>query len=327
MNTQTQTNSRKGFTLIELLVVIAIIAILAAILFPVFAQAREKARQITCVNNVKQIMIGYLQYQQDYDEASPIAFNGTYLYGPSDAKYNTTTDPGGNCIGGACGQVDGIQQQLQPYIKNEGVFQCPDDHPMSATEAAAEKLPAGMTAGELTGLTYYQAYGSTYQFTHEVESNPFATRTYTGYATSGKCDSSGKPTDGSGSECDIAASGENIGGYAKYETTGGGKTWTYAEASGDQPSDGFGVVTAAVYSRPSETFVLHEWNNNWSEDSAATRAKSYAFHPLGETVAFEDGHAKYLTSEISYKVGCDGVDWAWDNAGSCNIKGLQRYGD
>jgi prepilin-type N-terminal cleavage/methylation domain-containing protein len=57
-----------GFTLIELLVVIAIIAILAAILFPVFAQAREKARQATCLSNVKQIATSYFMYAQDYDE-------------------------------------------------------------------------------------------------------------------------------------------------------------------------------------------------------------------------------------------------------------------
>src|SRR5438874_10562711 len=62
----------KGFTLIELLVVIAIIAILAAILFPVFAQAREAARKITCVSNMKQLSLGWLMYVQDYDEANPM---------------------------------------------------------------------------------------------------------------------------------------------------------------------------------------------------------------------------------------------------------------
>jgi prepilin-type N-terminal cleavage/methylation domain-containing protein len=62
--------SKKGFTLIELLVVIAIIAILAAILFPVFAKAREKARQASCQSNEKQLGLGFIQYTQDYDETS-----------------------------------------------------------------------------------------------------------------------------------------------------------------------------------------------------------------------------------------------------------------
>ena len=69
---------KRGFTLIELLVVIAIIAILAAILMPVFAQAREKARTASCQNNLKQIAMGMLMYQQDYDEMFPMGFYGWY---------------------------------------------------------------------------------------------------------------------------------------------------------------------------------------------------------------------------------------------------------
>jgi prepilin-type N-terminal cleavage/methylation domain-containing protein/prepilin-type processing-associated H-X9-DG protein len=65
--------SRSGFTLIELLVVIAIIAILAAILFPVFAQAREKARAITCVSNMKELSLAWIMYEQDYDETFPFS--------------------------------------------------------------------------------------------------------------------------------------------------------------------------------------------------------------------------------------------------------------
>ena len=67
---------RRGFTLIELLVVIAIIAILAAILFPVFAKAREKARQSSCLSNLKQLGLGILSYAQDYDERFPMALAG-----------------------------------------------------------------------------------------------------------------------------------------------------------------------------------------------------------------------------------------------------------
>src|SRR5262245_281422 len=72
---------RAGFTLIELLVVIAIIAILAAILFPVCAQAREKARSITCLSNFKQLGSGVLMYMQDYDGAYPLAWYGKPQYG------------------------------------------------------------------------------------------------------------------------------------------------------------------------------------------------------------------------------------------------------
>ncbi len=68
---------RRGFTLIELLVVIAIIAILAAILFPVFAKAREKARQSSCLSNMKQIVLGTMQYAQDYDERLPMRWLAT----------------------------------------------------------------------------------------------------------------------------------------------------------------------------------------------------------------------------------------------------------
>ena len=69
--------SRRAFTLIELLVVIAIIAVLAAILFPVFAQAREKARQTACLSNMRQMTLGVMMYAQDYDETLPLAATAT----------------------------------------------------------------------------------------------------------------------------------------------------------------------------------------------------------------------------------------------------------
>ncbi len=83
---------RKGFTLIELLVVIAIIAILAAILFPVFARAREKARQASCLSNVKEVMLAILMYADDYDETlCPAAYwSGMYWYVAIDPYLGTT---------------------------------------------------------------------------------------------------------------------------------------------------------------------------------------------------------------------------------------------
>ncbi len=96
--------SRAGFTLIELLVVIAIIAILAAILFPVFASAREKARQTTCASNLKQLGLAFVQYNQDFDEVYPI---GQF-------------EPGAHYSCGWAGQI-------YPYVKATAVYDCPDD--------------------------------------------------------------------------------------------------------------------------------------------------------------------------------------------------------
>lgn len=103
---------RKGFTLIELLVVIAIIAILAAILFPVFAKAREKARQASCLNNVKQLALAFFTYAQDYDEqcAKCYARGGPGVAGQSLIRWYWQP---------------GNEGMLYPYVKNSQVFQCP----------------------------------------------------------------------------------------------------------------------------------------------------------------------------------------------------------
>jgi prepilin-type N-terminal cleavage/methylation domain-containing protein/prepilin-type processing-associated H-X9-DG protein len=100
--------NRAAFTLIELLVVIAIIAILASILFPVFAQAREKARQITCASNLKQLGLATLQYQQDNDEYNP------YVYGNNDNAWRGGGDRSWETL-------------ILPYVKSIGVYACPDD--------------------------------------------------------------------------------------------------------------------------------------------------------------------------------------------------------
>ena len=92
----------QAFTLIELLVVIAIIAILAAILFPVFARARENARRSSCSSNIKQIGLGFQQYIQDYDEKYPL-------------------------VAGNADVTQGWAIQMQPYLKSVQIFQCPSE--------------------------------------------------------------------------------------------------------------------------------------------------------------------------------------------------------
>jgi prepilin-type N-terminal cleavage/methylation domain-containing protein/prepilin-type processing-associated H-X9-DG protein len=106
---------RAAFTLIELLVVIAIIAILAAILFPVFAQAREKARQASCLSNMKQLGISFRMYAQDYDETLPV---NRSCVGGTAAGYQT-------CAEGLV--TTGWVDMLMPYIKNTGILKCPSD--------------------------------------------------------------------------------------------------------------------------------------------------------------------------------------------------------
>lgn len=122
----------RGFTLIELLVVIAIIAVLAAILFPVFARARENARRASCQSNLKQIGLGIMQYAQDYDERLPGAAansggvdrQGWVLYTTYDTSTYTAT-------------FDVSRGAIYPYVKSAQVFICPSD-----------------TAGQQSGLSY-----------------------------------------------------------------------------------------------------------------------------------------------------------------------------
>jgi prepilin-type N-terminal cleavage/methylation domain-containing protein len=129
----------KAFTLIELLVVIAIIAILAAILFPVFAQARDKARQAACLSNEKQIGTSITMYAQDYDETLPNCNSWGYAWTPAiKDRY--------------------IQQLTAPYVKNETIWYCPSvgkDRALTVLDAKVKT---------------YGANGTTYIWNHQTES-------------------------------------------------------------------------------------------------------------------------------------------------------------
>ena len=113
-------HKKPGFTLIELLVVIAIIAILASILFPVFARARENARRTSCSSNLKQIGLGILQYVQDYNELYP----------------RRTIGPGGDANSATWANI------VQPYLKSTQIFQCPSDSSRDIPDYWMGALPA-----------------------------------------------------------------------------------------------------------------------------------------------------------------------------------------
>lgn len=142
-NTKPVRKSLEGFTLIELLVVIAIIAILAAILFPVFARARENARRASCQSNLKQIGIGLAQYVQDYDERLPV--------------YGVTAYSGENPNGGSDDQSS-WRQKIQPYVKSTLVMQCPSNtNNKSQADAASTSYPA-INKSYLINSNIYASY-------------------------------------------------------------------------------------------------------------------------------------------------------------------------
>jgi prepilin-type N-terminal cleavage/methylation domain-containing protein/prepilin-type processing-associated H-X9-DG protein len=151
---------RSGFTLIELLVVIAIIAILAAILFPVFAQARDRARAAACLSNLKQMGTAWMMYAQDYDERFPQSNPQVSTDATTNAHDCRTMSGRGN-YGGWVGNL------LYPYTKNSGIFSCPSNPTLNTVNYNTGCAGTGNNDAEFAksryGIQYiYTSYGYNY---------------------------------------------------------------------------------------------------------------------------------------------------------------------
>jgi prepilin-type N-terminal cleavage/methylation domain-containing protein/prepilin-type processing-associated H-X9-DG protein len=147
---------RKAFTLIELLVVIAIIAILAAILFPVFGRARENARRSSCQSNLKQIGLGIIQYVQDYDEKFPRT------------QVNNITLPAAPDGTPAAGNVNDVPFHwvIQPYIKSTQLFACPSNpNNTGVVDGTNENIPRSYVANGGNGTSDDTDFGGPRPFT------------------------------------------------------------------------------------------------------------------------------------------------------------------
>lgn len=168
MNSWNNAKQKRGFTLIELLVVIAIIAILAAILFPVFARARDNARRASCMSNLKQIGLGFMQYTQDYDERYPLPMwesPSTYTSSATGSSGHTfikqdPVDPGTPAgkyefsPGSGFGHYYGWMDFIFPYVKSVQLFTCPS-YAIKVTSQQRSTTPSYAYNGSIGNLKPY----------------------------------------------------------------------------------------------------------------------------------------------------------------------------
>jgi len=271
--------SRTGFTLIELLVVIAIIAILAAILFPVFAKAREKARQASCVSNVKQLALSVIMYAQDYDETFP----PNYAESPTEplGDHNEWLDDTGTYFywGYPAGPyLVSWQGLIYPYTKSLEVANCPD-------------TPSGI--GDHVGIGSYGANVNVMGIPATLHGSG-ATNSWDGsnYVPQGWC----------GSKTDAQVS-DPAGTYlimdygdatASWATTFNPYNCDYLPGTGSFPD-------AAAYAAANAADAPGSDAGGWIGDPHGNLTDFLTGrHSGGVVVGFADGHAKWMTAATVY---------------------------
>jgi prepilin-type N-terminal cleavage/methylation domain-containing protein/prepilin-type processing-associated H-X9-DG protein len=251
---------RKGFTLIELLVVIAIIAILAAILFPVFARAREKARQASCESNIKQLCLAMMSYATDYDGCFPISTPG--------------------CV--AMGNTTGVQPwwtSTAPYVKNAGILMCPSaiNNFINNSGCGSNQMCGQRVPGQI-GLSYGMpiAIGATLQ----------------NNGNTACCRAKG------GKDAAMHAPAESVLLADSGRANIGGGLWEGGAACAGSSSDGIcmpiadsnGVHCPAGVCGISATYAA-------TLAAFGTTSDAIARHNGGGNIGFADGHVKWFKNE------------------------------
>ena len=258
-------SARRAFTLVELLVVISIIAILAAILFPVFARAREKARQTTCASNLKGFTTAILMYSSDNDAMMPLAITGSDQVGPVPAKANNWAE-------------FGVHAEIMPYVKSQGVFQCPSDN--GFTSGSAPKSGGWILPSASTKI--WEANGTSYKFNSDSLSM-FP-------STASNAQRTPNPKPGAG----------NTSVYKKAKLIGSGDGTYTQEVPFPLPE--------SFFQRPTETYIMRCYIAPW--DVPANEGNRDFMHKDGAMVAFADGHVKWVNSRGRLESYCDGPTWS-----------------
>jgi prepilin-type N-terminal cleavage/methylation domain-containing protein/prepilin-type processing-associated H-X9-DG protein len=305
--------SRRGFTLIELLVVIAIIAILAAILFPVFAQARDKARAASCLSNVKQLALAFNMYAQDYDESLPFWAPQCHSIGASAVTCGrvvtgnlaaTAADGAPYLSPGYAGSL--WPYGLQPYIKNANIFGCPSD---------AQKWTVADRVGTVKGVGWFNFANPPASLLPANISNAVLSYGTSGLLTRYLKYNSFAAIDRPAEALIIADATQVQLGVAAFTNTlsnPGQPGWLEAEQAGAPASDPRRntLINVAAFPIPNSRACLvnagvtgvpsvGDFPNIGIPNSAAnlTRgAESCTRHQQGSNIGFVDGHAKYIKS-------------------------------